>query len=740
MIKHLYIKKAASFDDTGVRIDDLSEVNFIYGANASGKTTISKFLDNPDDDLFQNSSIAWGNNTPLTTLVFNSKFRDEHLRQEKIAGVFTLGKATQQEKDAIEEKKAERENFKEQGINDKKSQVKLQEDLDALAENFKEKAWKDLFKKYEGNFKEAFAGSMTKERFKEKLLSVIPDFENTVSQEELRTKAATIFGEPPTAMTPIQDINYLRLSEIENDNIWKKKIIGKADIQIAQLIQSLNMTDWISAGRQYIQEGSNVCPFCQQETISERFRLQLEEYFDDTFKRDAQTLNSMASEYERTAQNIISLLEGIGETQKNTPGSKMNIEKFLAAIKTLSSQYQTNHERITAKLKESSREFQLIRLKEQFETITSLIASANLEIKKHNKIVSNFQEEKAKTIQVIWNMIAIEYKDQIAEFKRLSAGKQRGINSLENKLKELRRKYKDADDWIKNAAKNVTSVQPTIDEINRLLHFYGFTGFEIVPAQEDVNSYQIKRHDGTIANETLSEGEVAFITFLYFLHLAKGGTTQDNVSDNRILVIDDPVSSLDSDVLFIVSSLIKEIIKTIKQGTGNIKQIILLTHNVYFHKEVSFVDGRTKMDRKTHYWILRKMEGVSRIEPCGIENPINNSYELLWNEINPERENKSISVPNTMRRIIEYYFKMLGKYGDNDLVNRFSTREEQHICRSLLYWTNDNSHGFPEDLFIQESPEAVNKYHEIFKLIFEHTRHIEHYNMMMGIAREDVDA
>ena len=41
-------------------------------------------------------------------------------------------------------------------------------------------------------------------------------------------------------------------------------------------------------------------------------------------------------------------------------------------------------------------------------------------------------------------------------------------------------------------------------------------------------------------------------------------------------------------VLFVVSTLIKDIIKNIKADIGNVRQLILLTHNVYFHKEVSF--------------------------------------------------------------------------------------------------------------------------------------------------------
>ena len=41
MIKRIVIKDTATFDSTGVELDNLQKVNFIYGGNACGKTTIS---------------------------------------------------------------------------------------------------------------------------------------------------------------------------------------------------------------------------------------------------------------------------------------------------------------------------------------------------------------------------------------------------------------------------------------------------------------------------------------------------------------------------------------------------------------------------------------------------------------------------------------------------------------------------------------------------------------------------
>ena len=58
MIESITIKSVASFNDVGIQINDLKKVNFFYGANASGKTTISNFLQNTDDEKFKNKGCS----------------------------------------------------------------------------------------------------------------------------------------------------------------------------------------------------------------------------------------------------------------------------------------------------------------------------------------------------------------------------------------------------------------------------------------------------------------------------------------------------------------------------------------------------------------------------------------------------------------------------------------------------------------------------------------------------------
>jgi wobble nucleotide-excising tRNase len=735
MIESIKIAGVATCDDTGISIDDLKKVNFIYGANGTGKTTISKLLSESASPDFAKCSISWKGGIQLQTLIYNRDFRERNFGKGKIDGVFTLGEATKEQKAVIEQMVAELGEIKEQGIKKKETLERLTQEKQ-LAENvFRDSAWDQVYKKYEIVFKDAFAGFMKKEAFKQKLIAEAANNDSDIKTfEELKTKAATVFGKVPVELPLINQVKSSRLSEIESDAIWAKKIIGKSDIEIARLIQHLNINDWVNEGRGYLQE-NNVCPFCQGRTITETFRIQLDSYFDKAFEEDTQRVKALSSEYALTSQNLLNLLNEIESKEKANSDSKLEIELLRAHIKTITAQLRANEELVKNKGKEPSRSFSLTSIKDEFDALSALIDEANSKLKAHNKIVDNYATEKTNLIKSIWRFLVEEYRTSITQYNSNISGRQKGIDAISTQRSYLLKKYTDLNKKIKEANKNVTSVQPSIDEINRTLKAYGFFNFEIVPSRVDANQYQIQREDGSIAESTLSEGEITFITFLYFLQRAKGGLTEESVSDERVLVIDDPISSLDSSVLFVVSTLIKEILDAVKNDRGLIRQVILLTHNVYFHKEVSYIGGKAEPNRDTYFWILRKKNKISKIQPYLMENPIHNSYQLLWRELKNHDQNDSVTIQNTRRRIIENYFKILGGYNYDELIGSFKdSHEEQEICRSMVSWINDGSHTIPDDLFIQSHDELKEKYAIVFEKIFINTKHHAHYKMMMGDA------
>ena len=98
----------------------------------------------------------------------------------------------------------------------------------------------------------------------------------------------------------------------------------------------------------------------------------------------------------------------------------------------------------------------------------------------------------------------------------------------------------------------LTSVRPTVTAINDILKGFGFNGFMLAVNEKSPGTYKIVRCNGEDASKTLSEGEHNFLSFLYFYHLCFGSQDSTNVTRNKVLVIDDPISSMDNNVLFIV--------------------------------------------------------------------------------------------------------------------------------------------------------------------------------------------
>lgn len=635
MIEQIHIKDVATFKDE--YISDLRKINFIYGSNGSGKTTISNVINSIGE--YTNCELSWNGGIPLNTLVYNKSFKDKNFGTAQIPGVFTLGAATKEEIAAIEDKKKKLEELKNKGIQNNKVIEHQQKELELLNSQFRDSCWNNIKLKYETSFKDAFIGFLnSKTSFSTKVITELnSNSQQLCTLDDLANRANTLFGKAPEKMEFISIPNVEFLVEIEENAIWKKKILGKADIEIAPLIQRLNLNDWVNQGRQYIMDDSDICPFCQKHTIDKKFKEQIEEYFNEAFINDTNLVKTLSAKYTSELQTFLNELLSLIDKEKLNKNTKFNTQSAEALYKSLNITFLTNREILAAKEKEPSRSLKLESIKELIDLIDKLIKRTNDEIEKHNQLVVNFQTAKRTLISEIWKFILYENADVINTFVKKEKGLTKGIEKLQKEREELLTTYRVLNNEIKEDNKKITSIQSSVDEINIVLGAYGFTNFTIVPVEN--NSYQIQRANGELVRDTLSEGEITFITFLYFMQLVRGGATPETAGDDRVVVIDDPISSLDSTTLFVVSSLIKEEIKDIKQGIGNVKQIIILTHNIYFHKEVSFIDGRTKSNNDTYYWIVRKNNNESKIQCYNRYNPIRGSYELLWDELKTKSRN-----------------------------------------------------------------------------------------------------
>ena len=547
---------------------------------------------------------------------------------------------------------------------------------------------------------------------------------------DLEARAELVFSKTLERADNIKTIQPERLLSLENAPILGKRVIGKEDVSIAAIITKLGNSDWVRQGLSYYEASDGICPFCQQIT-HEGLAKSLSEYFDETFEQDNMAIDELLSEYSKESHQIQQQVQAVISARSEF----IENDKLDQEIKLLDSKVMVNIQLLNQKKKETSRVIELDSLRDTLDTISAIIAAANKAIDERNAIVSNLATERDILTAQIWKYIVDELKSDIDYYSREKSSLFKAIGSIEEKLKMRGQEISSKKDELRALEKQIVSIQPTLDGINRLLASFGFRNFSLAKGGDN-RTYRLVRANGSDAQDTLSEGERNFVTFLYFYYLLKGSQSESGITANKIVVFDDPVSSLDSDVLFIVSSLIRELFDDACQDRGVIKQIFVLTHNVYFHKEITYNSKRGKNGCLTDesFWLIKK-SGADSVVERQTTNPIKTAYELLWEEVRSAQRN-NMTIQNALRRILENYFRLLGGIPLDDLYHNFEG-DEKIICKALCSWVNDGSHSvFDDDYCTMPCDATVARYLDTFRRIFESCGQIAHYNMMMGLTND----
>lgn len=438
----------------------------------------------------------------------------------------------------------------------------------------------------------------------------------------------------------------------------------------------------------------------------------MERYFGDEFANDKSLIEDLINQHKTQYGVILTSLESISEEQKT-----FFEDDFEQSVGTLRRKFEDNHRRLKQKVEKPSQPIIP-------HDVQNLWGKVEQEILKYNTRIDNLNSERQTLIAKVWRFILEEIKDPLKGYKKEASKLNKAINSLNDQIEAKQKSLDELDSKIIKLEKDTVSVRPTVEAINKTLNDYGFSGFRLEIDGDKEDKYRLIRN-GAIDDEihrTLSEGEKIFITFLYFYHLIKGSPTSSGTTTDRIVVFDDPVSSLDSNVLFVVSTLVREIIEKVREEDSKFKQVFVLTHNVYFHKEISY-----QPKGKYKFLVIREPDRETEICDYKGKNPINSIYESLWLEV----KNGGVSLPNSMRRILEYFFKFLGDTKLNELPKKFEGSDKT-LVNALLSWVHAGSHSSIEDIDFAFDDYGDKKQEKVFKAIFEETGYIDHYNMMMG--------
>ena len=312
--------------------------------------------------------------------------------------------------------------------------------------------------------------------------------------------------------------------------------------------------------------------------------------------------------------------------------------------------------------------------------------------------------EREKMAEDVWSFLIEKATGEIKEHEIIMQDLKKKLERRREEHKEAKKSLSYIDNNIRTAELMLTSLQPAIDKINHTLEGNGFNNFKIQPSPTKHDRYQIQRADGSYVNNSLSEGEQTFITFLYYMQLASGMDKNNHMDTRRVLVIDDPISSLDSDVMQIVNMMLRKLINEVLEGKSNIEQVIVLTHNKEFYRLLS----QRKKNDQVHYYKLIKDDGVSRVLSCGIDNPMKSDYAMQWEELRMLKAGHSVPNAQTaMRKIMETYFVRLGGYGKYELIEKYfsDNAEERITAMTLLKLMDEGSHSVSDESYVGDMEE-----------------------------------
>ncbi len=698
------------------------KVNYIFGANGTGKTSLARVISAHQN--FPECKLTWDAET-LPAYVYNKDFVKANFGQDSIKGIFTLGTGVPEAKseiDGIRQKIKEQSDLKN---NYKTSELERQTVLTTEENELIEYCWSTKLK-YDKSFKSSMTGGLdSKKKFKEKcVFELLNNKAAHTKFDTLVSKYATLFAKEQSQIPNAPSIQLNGIDILETSPTLQNAILGQTESIFSKLISNLGNIDWVREGLDYHANVPNgECPFCQQ-LIKPDLLKEIQSIFDDAYKESLKSFKSQKQQYEqKTAEILKALNEALALI---VPGFQYN--DLAALIIKIESCAAGNKSKLEKKEKEQKESISLEPISNLITLAIAEVSGCQAAITEYNAMISNIKQGRIDLSSEVWKFIVEEMRTELeSRVKRLD-GVKRGIESIQAKISTCDTAILGFEQEIKTREAQISSVEHSVNEINRILRSFQFKGFAlekaIIPGH-----YKLIRPDGTEVKDSLSEGESTFISFLYFFQLLNGSTERSGIESPRIVVIDDPISSLDSNVLFIVSSLVKQVIRRCLKNEANFEQVFVSTHNIYFQKEISYKGSRDSISTNESFWIIRKINEQSEIAVYD-RNQVSTSYELLWKEVRDPSRINAATIFNTIRRILEYYFKIIGSINYEEEVEKFEIEDKQ-VARALIGWINDGSHFVNDDLLIESEMETSSRYLEVFKMIFDRLGHISHYNMMM---------
>ncbi|WP_426032561.1 AAA family ATPase [Caulobacter sp. DWP3-1-3b2] len=216
-----------------------------------------------------------------------------------------------------------------------------------------------------------------------------------------------------------------------------------------------------------------------------------------------------------------------------------------------------------------------------------------------------------------------------------------------------------------------------------LRNFLGRTDLSFESADD---GYLVKRRG--VRAKRLSEGEKTAIAFLYFIVQLE----EDFDVKDGIVVIDDPISSLDSSSIYQAFAHLKNALK-------NAKQVFLLTHNFDFLKLlINWVDNA----KAAKYYMMLVCSGsadsrdakIQRLDKLLEDHPTEYHYlfKVLYNFKSDGTILTSYHIPNIARKVLETFLEFHVPSKDKLFKKLEAVAFDENKKTAIYKFANDLSH------------------------------------------------
>ena len=725
-------------------------INYFFGKNGTGKSTIAKLIGKSETTEWHSGISP----EDYELLVYNEEFIQENIQSYgNIPGVFTITK-----QNAAVKAEADKKTSELKALSDKKTTIgkKITENNGKLEKLFA-KLVSALWEKSE-SIRKAYPGTQagftkSRQKFVTELLKYKP---TSVDEDAIRDLYAVAYGE---GGKPYEELKPVPASKIPSTPLLEKPIVSSGHTAFSDFLNALNATAWVSQGHNDFQHAAGgKCPYCQQN-LPDNFENDLASCFDEQYKKETRQLEEFIQAYKSALNNIYSILNGnakSGFACDQLTAYATKFELFMEKAKA-------NVAQLEKKANDPTLVVELDDLSSYLQNLNELAEQINQKIRQNNAILADIPAKQEECCTMVWTLMATVCQADITIFQSDDARIKSEISKLNGEQEQAVTDIAALTEEIAQLNKQTVNTTAAKDSINALIKSSGFQGFSLKEKPGTQYVYQLVREDGTVA-KGLSEGERHFIAFLYFYHMVMGSQSDEGRMKDKIVVIDDPVSSMDSSALFTVASLVREMIAvcynnyelTEEEGVDDhIKQLFCLTHNPFFFKEVIYnriasyecVSVLEIRKRENNHSVIEKCEQDSpRVGDGKINrNPVVNTYEALWKEYRTSED--PVALMNVSRRILEYYFLQMCGYSNgnirSDLMEKHRSDFETHrpdgsvdhtrydIVDAMVSVLDVGALAFNDGLYFDASSVDPALLKDAFRQVFYVLNQMQHYKMMM---------